>query len=162
VRVCVAEWEFGCCAPAPEIGAPTSWVLRHRVAGPEPDPLLDEEHEWTVGRDGLLRRGGLVALPAGAGAAPAPGTAVLRGCLWGTVHVGPEECPPVTGRVERMRLLRRPRGRPAGSVTAQDVAECALDPADPAGDEGGVVAVLLDVVLLGVAAGPGWAPPPSG
>jgi hypothetical protein len=149
VRIRVAEWEFGCCAPPPVIGAPTTWGLRHEPAGGGPGPLLDEEHEWWVEHDGLLRRGAVVARPGGPGPAPAPGPAVLRGSLRGSVHVDPEECPRVTGRVERMRLLRRRWSSAAapGSLVAQDVAEYALDvPAAP-GDGGDVVGVLLDVAL---------------
>jgi hypothetical protein len=159
VRIVVEEWEFACCAPSPVIGGATSWSLSHVTAGAEPDPLLDEEHEWTARRDGLLQRGAVTARPQpGPGHSGPPRTVLLRGRLRGSVHAdGP---PPVTGRVERVRLLRRGSHRTAGGVevpapaTARDVAEYALD---VPGDDGDVFAVLLDVALR-----PGSAPPPSG
>lgn len=162
MRICVAEWEIGCCAPEPAIGAPTTWALQFAAAGAEPDPLLDEEHEWAVDPGGVLRRG---AVTAHAAEAPAPGIALLRGRLWGTVHGTPVEIPPVTGRVERIRLLRRGRYRTAGGVevsgpaVAQDVAEYARDDPAPGGvpDDGTFSGLLLDVAVR-----PGSAPPVSG
>ncbi len=164
VRICVAEWEIACCAPEPVIGGPTTWALEFAAAGAEPDPLLDEEHEWAVDPGGVLRRGAVTARAWGDDA-PAPGIVLLRGRLWGTVHRTPVEIPPVTGRVERIRLLRRGRYRTAGGVevpgpaTAQDVAEYEREDPAPGGvaDGGDLFGLLLDVAVR-----PGSAPPPSG
>lgn len=134
VEIVVAGWEIECCAPPPVVGEPTSWMLEFQPG----DADLDHEFAWDATRWDervtCLRRGPVTAYWAfGAGSPPAPGTAVLRGRLCGTVHGGisPDGFPACRGRVDRVRVLsqryrevteRTWEGVP-GTVAAVDVAQ---------------------------------------
>ncbi len=134
VRFWVADWEIECCAPPPVVGGTTAWMLEFEPSGDQPDPLLDEEHEWIVDAGAELRRGRVRAHWGDpAVARPAPGATRLRGRLRGTVHSerGPDDLPQVEGRVDRIRLLRQEYREVQdrywepvpGTVTAEDLGE---------------------------------------
>jgi hypothetical protein len=105
IEVFVASWEIECCAPAPVVGEPTSWVLT--FLGPSDiRPELDRDRAWRV-----ERRDGSTWLIDGQvsarwsthnGPPPEPGHAVvMRGRLHGGVH---DEGPRTTGTVQRIRF----------------------------------------------------------
>jgi hypothetical protein len=107
VEILISDWEIECCAPAPVLGATSSWRLEF-IARPGP---LSREDLWTVSHhdDGqvLLDRAGVeAAWNHHAAPAPSPGIHPLCGHLLGTVHgIVPETLTPVSGRVQRIRIV---------------------------------------------------------
>lgn len=104
VEVFVSSWEIECCAPAPVVGEPTSWVLTF-VDLSDPWPELDGHRGWRV-----HRRDRATWLTDGAvsvrwsdhnGPPPEPGDRTVRGSVMGGIH---EEGPKVTGTVQRIRF----------------------------------------------------------
>jgi hypothetical protein len=106
IAVMVADWEIECCAPPPVVGAESAWRLELAPA----DDEIAHEAVWTVTHDrrgtAFLERDGVHAVWNSCSApAPPPGIHTLRGLLHGTVHgIVPDELPPVTGRVQRVRI----------------------------------------------------------
>lgn len=133
IEIVVESWEIECCAPPPVVGEQATWWA---LFVPSTDHPFSAEHLWSVVPPQpapRLHRDGVVAAWGGGHTAPAPppGEHRLRGHLSGAAHVFPEDLPPVTGRVRRLRVLSHefaadPGGTYAlspipGSVAVRDV-----------------------------------------
>jgi hypothetical protein len=104
IEVFVASWEIECCAPAPVVGEPASWVLTF-IGPSDVWPELDHDRAWQVEHRECTTW--LTDGPVSArwnehsGAPPRPGHTRLRGSLAGGIH---EEGPRTTGTVQRIRF----------------------------------------------------------
>lgn len=160
VTIHIASWEIECCAPPPAVGHSTSWRLTFAPdPGGEPWPGRDEHAVRAAGAVVIVDdvvpahwRGNLHG--------PAPASTRLWGGLHGTAHGGvvPDDVPLVTGRVERVRVVRcryattdvdgRSRLEAVrGSTTVTDVRESPRWFTWPSAgsDEPGETGVLVDV-----------------
>ncbi len=161
IEVFVSGWEIECCAPPPVIGEEAAFRLDFVPAGGEyPLRELERERLWLVTRrpDGLtqLADGPVEALwPGHLGSPPAPGPALLRGYLYGNAHgPAPDDAPPATGRVCRVRVAGQEYRRVAprrlepvaGTLTLTDVRESprCFDGTDAGPQQ---IGVLLDLAL---------------
>jgi hypothetical protein len=110
VEVFVAGWEVECCAPPPVVGESTTWTLGFSATTDEcPSCGLDRDRTWQVVRHETwtaVADGPVVACwNDRCGRPPGPGRHALRGYLVGSVHgLGPDDVPPTTGTVQRVRL----------------------------------------------------------
>jgi hypothetical protein len=116
IAVMISDWEIECCAPPPVIGAESTWRLEFLAADETGNETDDDEtaheHIWTVTHDprgtAFLERNGIHAMwNSYTTPPPPPGIHTLRGLLHGTAHGGtvPDSLTPVTGRVQRVRLV---------------------------------------------------------
>ena len=112
VEVFVASWEIECCAPPPEVGALSTWVLEFISADQYPNPDLDHENTWRAApwppmpcppEMTRLSDGPIAACWSRSDIDV--GAMRLRGRLSGTVHVVPSGFPRTTGRVDRLRMV---------------------------------------------------------
>lgn len=106
IEVVVDSWEIECCAPPPVVGEQSSW---RPLFIPSDDHPLAAERRWTVAPHApaarLYRAGVTAAWGNVPVAPPEPGEHVLRGFVYGAAHVFPEDLPPLTGRVRRVRVI---------------------------------------------------------
>lgn len=113
IAVMISDWEIECCAPPPVLGAESTWRLEFLADNDETaDNETGDQDIWTVTHDPrgtvFLERNDIHAMwnnyttPP-----PPPGIHTLRGLLHGTAHGGtvPDSLAPVTGRVQRVRLV---------------------------------------------------------
>lgn len=129
IEVVVDSWEIECCAPPPVVGEQSSW---RPLFIPSDDHPFAAEHRWTVVPHvpaARLYRAGVTAAWGNAPVAPPePGEHVLRGFVYGAAHVFPEDLPPLTGRVRRVRVISeefsadaQPLQRMPGSLRTHEV-----------------------------------------